>query len=283
MIRKCRLTVVTLILVVGAGMVGVRTGSCYLLPAQQLMGFVAKQTSRLYNFRLDAVIESQDPAVPGGMVKTPMVYYAARPDRLRQETLGAAGGSTVLVGSGVRLSVIDGHLLKQPSRHEEIFPVLMFADSANTLMALLEAEHVDTAQVHLSRFGKEIAYVIGGPPGDSGAPQFWCDKDRFWPLRLVGLRSREGVADVVDIRFLSHREVAENLWMPTVIEFYRQNQLVQRVVVQQAYPNQRLPDRLFDLKTFAAQYPPLPSQPVPPEKPAQGFEEMQRYLERKYQ
>jgi hypothetical protein len=280
-IRRQHTMILGLVLVAGLG--AARTASCYLLPAQQILEFVAKQTSRLYNFRLEATVENQDPAAPGGVVNTQMVYYAARPDSLRLETPGATNTNPVLISSGVRLSVIAGHLLKEAARHEEIFPILLFADSAGTLQSLLAAEHVDLTQVHLARMENQIAYVIGGPPGDPAAPQFWCDKERFWPLRLVGLRSREGVTDLVDIRFLSYREVGSDIWMPSAIEFYRRNQLVQRLVIQRVYPNQRFREHLFDLKAFAAQYPPLPSPPAAAEKAPQGFDEMQRYLKKKYE
>jgi hypothetical protein len=148
---------------------------------------------------------------------------------------------------------------------------------------LLAAEQVDLSQVHLSRLGKQIAYVIGAPPGGVGAPQFWCDKDNFWPIRLIGRRSSSGADDLLDIRFLSYQEVAGSIWLPTVIEIYRQDQLFFRITVQRTSFNQRLPDSLFDLEKFAAEHPPLPPPKEPVEKPAEALEEMRRYLEKKYE
>ncbi|MFP3869802.1 MAG: hypothetical protein ACLFVT_02830 [Syntrophobacteria bacterium] len=265
------------------GFQGVRFAHSYLMPAQQILEFVARKTSKVYNFRLEVVAKRPDPAFSEGVARKEVVYYAARPDFLRKEPRDAAGETTVLAGSGRRLSVINGHLLEEPARHEDIFPVLLFADSAETLDELLEAEHVDTTQVHLGRTGGRIAYVIGGSPGEPEVPQFWCDKDRFWPLRLVGRRVRAGVADTVDIRFRSYREVASAVWLPSLIEFCRQNKPFLRLEVREAHYNERLPKGLFDLDAFSARYPPLPPAPEPLEKSSGGLDEMRRYLEKKYQ
>ncbi|UCG14341.1 MAG: hypothetical protein JSU72_07750 [Deltaproteobacteria bacterium] len=277
-----RLVVFTfgLSLSVGFGTVEVAHG--YLLPSQQLIEFVARQTSKLYNFRLEVRAESPDPDNPEAVVEREIVFYAARPDFLRQETIGVEGATAILVGSGRRLSVIDGQLLTEEPRHEDIFPKILFARSAETLGSILAEEQVDLNQVHLRRLGRQIAYVIGGPPRDSDAPQFWCDKERFWPLRLVGRRSRQGISDLVDIRFLSYRQVASDIWMPSVIEFHREKQLLLRLVVQTTQINEPLSDALFDLEAFAAKHPPLILPKEPSERPAEGLEEMRRYLEKKY-
>ena len=255
----------------------------YLLPPQQILEFVTEQTAKIHNFRLDVLVESPDPDFPEKMISREMVYYAARPDFLRQEMAGEAEDFTVLVGAGQRLAFLDGHLLSEPAHHEDIFPILLHSSSPQTLEMLLSAEGVDLSQVHLSRLGKQIAYVIGGPPRAVEAPQFWCDKDNFRPIRLIGRRSFSGIADLVEIRFLSYQEVAKSTWLPRVIEFYRQGQFFLRLRVQRTYFNEGLPDSLFDLEKFAAEHPPLPPPEEPSEKPAEGLEEMRRYLEKKYE
>jgi hypothetical protein len=283
MLSRRWLLSIALALMLSLTISGVELAHSYLLPSQQIIEFVAKQTAKLYNFRLNVMAESPDPASPGAMMAREMVYYGARPDLLRREPIGEAEDSTILVGSGRRLSVIDGHLLEELPRHEEIFPILLFANSAETLRTFLAVEQVDFSQVRLSRMGGQIAYVIGGPPGQPGAPEFWCDKDRFLPLRLVGRRSYHGVTDLVDIRFLSYQEVAKSFWLPTIIEFYRQDQLFLRLIVQQTYYNERLSATLFDLNAFAAKHPPLPLPKEGSEKPEEPLEEMRRYLEKKYE
>ena len=263
--------------------VGLELAHGYLLPPQQVLEFVTEKTGKIYNFRFEVVVESPDPDLPDTMIRKEMVYYAARPDFLRQETVGEAEDSTVLVGAGKRLALVDGHVLAEPARHEDIFPALLHADSPQALEMLLAEEQVDLGQVHLGRLGRQIAYVIGGPPRGLGAPQFWCDKDNFWPIRLIGRRSSSGVDDLLDIRFLSYQEVAGSTWLPTVIEVYRQGQLVFRTTVERTSFNQRFPESLFDMEKFAATHPPLPPPKEPSEKPAEELEEMRRYLEKKYE
>ena len=272
-----------LTLALSISLVGLKVAHGYLLPPQQILEFVSENTRKIYNFRFQGVVESPDPDLPDTMIKKEMVYYAARPDLLRLETVGEAEDSTVLVEAGKRLTFVNGHLLVEPARHEDIIPALLCADSPQTLEMLLASEQVDLGQVHLGRLGKQIAYIVGGPSKRVGAPQFWCDQDNFWPLRLIGRRSSSGVDDLVDIRFLSYKEVAGSIWLPTVIEIYRLNQLVYRITVQRTSCNQRLPDSLFDMDKFTAEHPPILPSKEPSEKPAEELEEMRRYLQKKYE
>jgi len=263
--------------------IGGQAVHAYLLPAEQILEFVTEQTDGVYNFRLDVIAESPDPEVPEKFVKREMVYYAARPDLVRREVVGEAETSTFLVDSGQRLSAVEGHLVREPAHHKDIFPIPLYADSPQTLEMLLAAEQVDLSQVHLGRLGKQIAYVIGGSPRESATPQFWCDKHNFLPMRLIGRRSSFDAADLIDIRYLEYEEVAKSIWLPMVIEFYRQDKLTLRLIVQRAYVNEPLPDSLFDFETFVADHPPLPQPKEPPEKPAEPLEEMRRYLEKKFE
>ena len=262
---------------------GNKAAQAYILPPEQIIEYVSKQTAKIYNFHFVVSAESPDPELPETMMRREMVIYAARPDFLRQEMVGEAGSDITLVSSSRRLSVTAGHLLAEPPRHEDIFAILLHANSPQTLETLLASEQVDLSQAHISRFDKRIAYVIGGPPGEAKSPQFWCDKDKFLPLRLIGRRLYHNVADLVDIRFLSYQKVGESIWLPWVIEFYRQDKLFLRLTVQKAYYNERLPDSLFDFEAFAAKYPPPPPPMEPAEKPPEDLEQMRRYLEKKYE
>lgn len=260
-----------------------KAAQAYVLPPEQIIEYVSKQTAKIYNFHFVVWAESPDPELPKAMMRREMVIYAARPDFLRQEMVGEAGSYITLVSLGKRISVTDGHLLAEPPRHEDLFAILLHANSPQTLETLLVSEQVDLSQARISRFDKRIAYVIGGPPGEGKSPQFWCDKDKFLPLRLIGRRLYHNVADLVDIRFLSYQKVGESIWLPWVIEFYRQDTLFLRLTVQKAYFNERLPDSLFDIEALAAKYPPPPPPMEPAEKPPEDLEQMRRYLEKKYE
>ena len=260
-----------------------KAAQAYILPPEQIIEYVSKQTARIYNFHFVVWAESPDPELPKTMMRREMVIHAARPDFLRQEMVGEAGSDITLTSSSRRISVTDGHLSEEPSRHEDVFAILLHASSPQTLETLLVLEQVDLSQAHISRFDKRIAYVIGGPPGAGNSPQFWCDKDKFLPLRLIGRRLYHNVADLVDIRFLSYQKVGESIWLPWVIEFYRQDTLFLRLTVQKAYFNEQLPDSLFDFETLVAKYPPPPPPTEPAEEPPEDLEQMRRYLENKYE
>ncbi|MBW1981393.1 MAG: hypothetical protein JRJ12_09220 [Deltaproteobacteria bacterium] len=256
----------------------------YLLPAEQLIQFVSERTAKVRNFRLDVVVESAAAESAPIMVKKQAIVYASRPGFLREQTVGGETAVTTLMNSGLRLSAVDGYLLREQPRHEElILSSILLADSPQTLQRLLESEGVDLGQVHLARMGNRVAYVIGGSPRNSDIPQFWCDKESFWPLRLVGVRYGDQATDLVDVRFLAYRQINPEIWMPSIIEIYRQGRLTKKLVVTATAVNVKFPARTFDLEAFAAKYPPLPPPSVPPEQSGQGLDQMRRYLEKKYE
>jgi hypothetical protein len=69
-----------------------------------------------------------------------------------------------------------------------------------------------------------------------------------------------------------------------VIELYRRDKLILRLIVQRAYANEPLADSLFDFETFVADHPPpLPQPTEPSEESSEPLEEMRRYLEKKFE
>lgn len=126
---------------------------------------------------------------------------------------------------------------------------------------------VRTNVISLSFFEDRPVYIIGAQPWETTKPQLWLDKDRLQPLRYIIVQRTPGTAppNVVETRFVyaapatgeadkktkqEKSEKPEPLSVhdaiPTALETYVNDVLVQRATITKREINRRLPETLFD-------------------------------------
>ncbi|NOR25878.1 MAG: hypothetical protein GQ542_16125, partial [Desulforhopalus sp.] len=76
--RRFIISILALALSISA--VGIKAAQAYILPPQQILKYVSKQTAGVYNLHFVVWAESPDPDLPKAMMRREMVIYAARPD-----------------------------------------------------------------------------------------------------------------------------------------------------------------------------------------------------------
>jgi hypothetical protein len=99
------------------------------------------------------------------------------------------------------------------------------AEAPQALRAAAQAAGADLgAGAGLSRFGDQVAYVLGAAGRDLATPQLWLYKDTAAPARLIA----QGGAD---LRLLEYGNPAAGEWFPRVIELWASGQLAARFEV----------------------------------------------------
>ncbi len=103
----------------------------------------------------------------------------------------------------------------------------------NLINSLLGKLGIVPAMDRLRLLFPRIAYQIGDGLTHESLKGLWVDKDRFIPLRLVGVLKKEvnGVQthEVVDIRYEDYRFLEDKIWYPFDIKFFIDHRLSIRI------------------------------------------------------
>ena len=125
-------------------------------------------------------------------------------------------------------------------------PYLYFVEGevkGSRWLALLESLKVNTKVDALTRFHSRVAFVLGAKSWERDRPQFWLDKDRYVPLRLMLLDGKS----LVDIQWLDWGTKTGGDWFPSVMEIHRDGKVVERCEVDEVTTGVSIPDDLFKL------------------------------------
>ena len=125
-------------------------------------------------------------------------------------------------------------------------PYLYFVEGdakGSRWLALLQSLNVDTKVDALTRFHSRVAVVLGAKSWERDRPQFWLDKDRFVPLRLMLLDGKS----LVDIQWVEWGTKTGGDWFPSVMEIRKDGTVIERCEVDEVTSGVSMPEDLFKL------------------------------------
>ena len=125
-------------------------------------------------------------------------------------------------------------------------PYLYFVEGevkGSRWLALLESLKVDTKVDAITRFHSRVAVVLGAKTWERDRPQFWLDKDRFVPLRLMLLDGKS----LVDIQWVEWGTKTGGDWFPSVMEIRKDGTVIERCEVDEVTSGVSMPEDLFKL------------------------------------
>ncbi len=172
----------------------------------------------------------------------PEILYLKVPGKVRREHTD--GAIEVCSAGKCMLKRGDDEPVRQP---EWVYlQYLYFVEtnqSGERYVRLLSALKVDTKVDTLTRAGKRLAIVLGAKEWERDRPQFWLDKERYLPLRLM---TRAGKT-LVDIQWRDWGTRVAGDWFPAELEIRKDGKLVDRCVTEHVDVNEPMPDELFKL------------------------------------
>lgn len=125
-------------------------------------------------------------------------------------------------------------------------PFLYFAESrfsTSSYLRLLQSLGVKTEIDTIDRFYGNLAFVLGAKHWERDRPQFWLDKDRALPLRLM---VRDGNS-IVDIKWVGWGSREGGNWFPEKLEITRDGKILQQCEIEQIGSSVPVPDSLFQI------------------------------------
>lgn len=250
---------VGLSLFVALSLIAVERPKGYIMPAEQLIGFMAQNFSK---FKTVVIVQSTRRADLGEQRReesfTEKVWMKS-PDLFHSEILDRQKGRTV-----------------QP---ETTYRQLLIANSAPRLMQLLSAMGVNLYSVSLTRINGTIAYRIGDREPES--PKILIEKERFLPLLLVYGFAGNADRSKITVEFRGYRRLEQG-WYPFEIGYAEGTACKEGYMIQRLDANVPLDPDLFvspRIESRSGQFPEQPGGPGEEERLRKTIES----LEKKYQ
>jgi hypothetical protein len=181
-------------------------GEAYIMPIEQLMGFVAANFS---NFETLVVSQS-----------TRLVDVRSQgPESVFQEKIWLKSPafyfSESVYASENHGKEEDGHLGSRNSP-DRSFRRLLMASDGRTIMEFLSEMGINLGSVTFSRFDGVIVYSIGDTAPES--PKLLIEKERFLPLLLSYRLPADSGKRMVTVRFEGYRKMDKG-WYPYQIVY----------------------------------------------------------------
>ncbi len=210
----------------------------YISPASFLLDRLAHKRSQTGVRRLKVNMQCRE----GGGEPVENNLYLKVSGLVRRER---AGGSVEICKSG------DCWLKRGDQKPRKLprwayLPYLYFVEmdaKGSRYLGLLRSLKVDTQVDTLTRFHSRVAVVLGAKSWEQDRPQFWLDKDRFVPLRLMLLEGKS----LVDIHWIDWGTKTGGDWFPSVIEIHKDGEVVERCQVKEVKSGVSMPADLFKL------------------------------------
>jgi hypothetical protein len=218
--RYCKALTWTAVFLGLFGLLGLDKSAAYILPAEQLLQFMAVNFSKFDTLVVKQAVERESQEGTKAFEET---LFMKSPDLLRSQR---AETSTDENGT------IDRNYQK-----------LFLARSKTGLTDLLTEAGVDLEQVSYTRVHGTVAYLIGGRSPDS--PRIAVEKARFLPLLFVyPSRLRPGPG-LIEVNFLDYRQVGQG-WYPFEILYKSGEGLAERYKIESIRVNVPLQPSLFN-------------------------------------
>ncbi|MGD9039706.1 MAG: hypothetical protein PVH82_08735 [Desulfobacteraceae bacterium] len=175
------------------GLIFVPAESCqgYVIPANQLIAFMAKNFSKFQTLVIIQSTQQKDENDDMGDASFMERVWMESPDRLRSQ--------------------VTDHPMGRVREPDMSYRQVLMANSAQRLTQLLSSMGVNLHSVALTRIDGIIAYRIGDKEPER--PKILVEKDRFLPLLLVYRASRPLVLETITVQFKDYKKMEEG-WYP---------------------------------------------------------------------
>ena len=209
-----------------------RNGDAYVMPAEQLLGFVATNFS---GFRTVVLIQSTQLMNVEG--SNPVMAFEEKV-WIRSPGFYASQVVPEIEGQGMSVEDIKALRLDIDSAYRQ----LLVANRPGNLSTYLTEWGIDTESVSLTRLDGIIAYCIGKSP--ITGPRLLIEKERFLPLFLSYKTVFGQETRIVAVRFKDYRKIQKG-WFPFRIEYFLDGEPVEKYFVLEAKFNVSIPSGLI--------------------------------------
>ncbi len=196
---------------------------------------------------------------PGTGAELSSVIETARfrmPGEFRSEITSEALNRIYVASGNSSIVVTDDRITGEGNLWTDYYKDIFWYRFLESLEIFLESRGVDVSVTSLGRFQGSIAFVIGDVYPSESAPQLWVAREAFRPLRWIyqAADSSAGRA-ALEFRYMEWKQFG-NVWFPSRIEFFQDDRMIRRILVQTLEPGPPPRTDMFDVDQIRRSYAP---------------------------
>jgi hypothetical protein len=253
----------------------------YVPEGPNVLDLMVKALSGASTLRVQQLVVIEDRALSEQPLDLKEIATYLFPDRFRSDAWYQNTHRILVVSGEQALSVIDDRINTENESRFDLYKDLLLYHSRKLLLKTLLKDQVDVGLTSLGRFDNRIAIVIGAQYPDEMVSQVWVDKDRFLPLRWIsygsGGVSAAGAKDRLEFVYRNWQKW-NDIWWPSQIESYHNQQLVRQMRIQKVIANVPVPEQLVTIAHLKTVYPRIEAAPQE-SKPKNDVEEVQKTID----
>ena len=251
--KKIIITVMSVVLVLGTAY----RGLAYRPTADQILRKTVKLNRHLTSLKVLIKTTIFNDVHDENIIEIPEELYFKEGGFFRSQRHFSEGEDIIIQNGRQSLAVVSHDAYIDDRRIDTVFPFIFFQTSTEKLLDILSFLGVDTSVVTFDRIDKEIIFVIGNRNEKIPGSHLWIDKKRGFPLRFVGHITSGEKLTVLRAEYMGYTHVKKRFWLPTRIEYYRNDTLWIICTLEDAFPNDALSESFFELPSNVNPYRPL--------------------------
>lgn len=205
------------------------SGKAYLLSSNYVFKRMVQNYHSLQGIAVTQRVEAfgEDTVLPFASVDEKAEMHPFVPMRIW------IGEKVITPQSDLPAELGANRFLIDAQRRYGFYKDVFLSHEVNLLKALLKRLGVNPCQERLKLLYPNIAYQVGNDLTGDSPEGIWIDKDRFIPLRMVGVLTgkQDGkfFKEEVDIRYGDYRLLQEKIWFPFDVKFFVNGKLSLRI------------------------------------------------------
>ncbi|MBN2516761.1 MAG: hypothetical protein JXC33_12105 [Deltaproteobacteria bacterium] len=251
--KKTIISVMSIMLVLGT----TYRGLSYRPTADQILQTTVKLNRHLTSLKVLIKTTIFNDLHDEGKIEIPEEIYIKEGGLFRSQRHFAEGEDIIIQNGRKSLAAVRHEANIDDRRIDTVFPLIFFQTSVENLLDNLNFFGVDTSVVTFDRIDKEVTFVIGNRSEKIPGSHVWIDKKGGFPLRFVGYITSGEELKVLRADYMGYIRVEKRFWLPTRIEYYRNDTLWTVCTLEHAFPNDALPENLFEVSSDLNPYRPL--------------------------
>jgi hypothetical protein len=224
------------------------------LQGPHLLELMSATLSGAKSLRVQQVVQVVESGASGRWLEYQETLSFMFPGRFRSDARYEKTYRVFIADYERTVTVVDGtNVSDRVGRFDGYFELLLHYPRPMLAQALL-AKGFDLGLTSLGRFEDEVCYIIGAEYPDEYRSQLWVDKERFLPLRWVGIQRHASQPDRIQrIEFIYRQwQRHGNTWYPMQIDFLLDGRLIRKSLAQKVEVDVPLGADLFDVGRMIA-------------------------------